>query len=779
MIVRALLLLFRYIGGVHFALALIAVTAALTAWGTIVEAKSASHLLAMQKVYSSTLFTDILWGFFLNIFISALRRWPFRKKHIPFLTTHCGLLMILGGVMIKNSYGFQGMMALVAGSVNSDVVLPNTFVLQVEDLFTTVQYPVNLNSPGVLKKDKKIDPFPLLEISMLSSAAHASEKLETWFQTDRQGVTYCRIQGLAPIPVRYHASNASAPLLMPAVQIPLTREDPEIWKVYALESDDTAALAKQLYVDSAVVVVCRRSDKQELIRQPLKAFLSTPVAIGDLLISASFKESPSYNLHWEFFLPDALIHTEMTLPLEGARALFNDWKEFIPHPALNISIDIEQQPTLAWMRKEGSDDALFFGYNSYGEIVSIPLSDELPPAVLAYDGGRQGYGVAMPQQIPEKLPREEREAAAFSSIERALRRGIAENIPLAPPLILLQRCCEVHSLDFVAVFLEFLRAWKKEGLWLSHSQLPSAIYWYILPAAEMQALQWSVTLMDQMQEELNQNTPTGEISLLHSWPTPLSEQVSFSEKLTTTCRQLMEAQDLLPPIAITAQTGQLFSAYCRAWGLSPQDLLIGDEGDSAVISGKEKGKKNRPPLYLEAPLTYRRLPAPAQQKVEDNRPVILLQVKEGKQREKISLSYENAAAGLKWPIFGGRYLLRFQPATVTLPWRVRLRDAQQILYAGASQPFSYESTLLLTPIGQPELGIPATLSMNNVHETHDGFRFYLSSMSPADQTAVQRIQLAVNYDPVKSLLTYPGAAILSLGIVLFLLQQRKRHKGRQ
>lgn len=772
MIVSALFFLFRHVGGIYFALALIAATAALTAWGTLVEAGSASHLLAMQQVYGSTLFTAILWGFFLNILVSALRRWPFRKKHIPFLTTHCGLLMILSGVMIKNGYGMQGMMALVAGSANSAVVLPNTFVVQVEDTLSTAQYPVFLDSPGRLKKGKKTDPFPLLEISLLSSAAHTAEELESWFQTDRDGATCCRIHGLPPIPLKHHSSTSHDRLPAPALQIPLKQEEGEIWKIFALETDEMAALGKLLYINSAVVVVRRRSDRQELLRQPLKTFLYTPVTIDNLLISASFEESPSYQLHWEIFLPEALIHTEMTQPLEGARALFNDWKEFIPHPALNIAIDIEQQPTLAWIRKKDSDDALFMGYNGSGEIAHTPLSNALPSAVLAYDGGKRGYGVAMSVSVPETRSRVDREAADFSSIERALRQGVADNALLAPPLALLRRCCEANT-DFIAVFLEFLRVWKDEGLWLSYSQLPYAINWQNIPAGELRALQWSVNLMDQMQEELRHNTPASEIPLLQTWPTPLSEQAPFTEKLITICRQLMEAQDQLPNIAITAESTQLFSAYCRVWGLSPQDLIIGQES-AKTLDKNGTDKKIASPLHLEAPLTFRRLPAPPLKKAEDNRPLILLQVKEGRHTEKIALSYDGGAAGLKWPIFGGRYLLRFQPAVVMLPWRLRLRDAQQILYAGASQPFSYESTLLLTHTESPELATAVTLSMNYVHETPDGFRFYLSSMSPADQTSVQRIQLAVNYDPAKSLLTYPGAIVLSLGIALFLLQHRTR-----
>ncbi len=56
--------------------------------------------------------------------------------------------------------------------------------------------------------------------------------------------------------------------------------------------------------------------------------------------------------------------------------------------------------------------------------------------------------------------------------------------------------------------------------------------------------------------------------------------------------------------------------------------------------------------------------------------------------------------------------------------------------------------------------------MNEVHETSDGYRFYLSGMGPLDRYGVKNVQLVVNRDPAKYLLTYPGAILVSLGILL-------------
>ena len=79
------------------------------------------------------------------------------------------------------------------------------------------------------------------------------------------------------------------------------------------------------------------------------------------------------------------------------------------------------------------------------------------------------------------------------------------------------------------------------------------------------------------------------------------------------------------------------------------------------------------------------------------------------------------------------------------------------------QPFSYESDLFVKDeIKNPFKAV--TVSMNRVYESIQGYRFYLSNISSVGQSAIQKIQLVVNYDPVKYTVTYPGALLVALGI---------------
>src|SRR5262249_600463 len=118
---------FHFLGSVRFAIALIGSATLFVITGTVLEGLSSSHLYAAQWTYSHPLFSILLTLFFINILFSALRRWPFRLRHIPFLITHLGLLMVIGGTIIKQRLGVQGNMHLIEGSGSQKILLPNTY----------------------------------------------------------------------------------------------------------------------------------------------------------------------------------------------------------------------------------------------------------------------------------------------------------------------------------------------------------------------------------------------------------------------------------------------------------------------------------------------------------------------------------------------------------------------------------------------------------------------------------------------------------------------------
>ncbi len=182
-----------------------------------------------------------------------------------------------------------------------------------------------------------------------------------------------------------------------------------------------------------------------------------------------------------------------------------------------------------------------------------------------------------------------------------------------------------------------------------------------------------------------------------------------------------------------------------------------------------------PEFILEAPLSRIHQVEEPTNKPEDHLPLIRLEAKSGKQSQIVPITYDRMAKGLKWPILEGKALLRYQPAWQELPYEVRLRQARKVNYPNSDQPYSYEADIVVKDTRSSRL-VETTLCMNQVHETWDGYRFYLSNISQAPNSARQ-IQLAINHDPAKYWLTYPGGLLVSLGIVMLFAQAKKRLLG--
>ncbi len=118
--------LWRFLGSIWFAVPLLLVAASVVIAGTFIESSSGSHEVAAGWIYAHPLFNLLLALFFVNILVSALHRYPWKRRHVPFLLTHLGLLMVIGGTMTKNIFGLQGHMILHEGSGSNRLLLTGT-----------------------------------------------------------------------------------------------------------------------------------------------------------------------------------------------------------------------------------------------------------------------------------------------------------------------------------------------------------------------------------------------------------------------------------------------------------------------------------------------------------------------------------------------------------------------------------------------------------------------------------------------------------------------------
>jgi hypothetical protein len=187
---------------------------------------------------------------------------------------------------------------------------------------------------------------------------------------------------------------------------------------------------------------------------------------------------------------------------------------------------------------------------------------------------------------------------------------------------------------------------------------------------------------------------------------------------------------------------------------SPGEIILYDGGKAGY--GVEM-----PPF--SSPLFLRTSPAHPPKKPEDARPILRLKAeKNGEMIEKL-IPYDSDGSGLSLPIFDT--LVKFQPLAIRIPHHLHLYKAKTLYRPGTTTPESYEAKIKVD-------GQPFTLRMNEVYESPSGYRFYLSNIHGAPNE-VKEVHLAVNYDPAKYILTYPGGALIVLGALLLLFRKQR------
>lgn len=685
---RPLRTLYHFLGGVRFAIILIAATALFVIAGTLIESRFQSHRYAALFTYDNFLFGALLWGFFVNILFAATRRWPFRFKHIPFLITHLGLLMILAGTIAKRHYGLQGSMVLVEGTGSDFVSLPDTYAVALHCKSCGSKHLFPLKTTWRGERISRIGSGPDgVSIRMTEFFPHASSYLATWVKGPNAYIT-----GLAPLPMET-LSNDSLP--QPGGKVRFYSKNSPVWNLYAIKTENAAETV------------------------------------------------------------DALAY--------GG----------VDRPFLAILEDQLQDVTLAAVGQDGSSWTSVFKKDGLEQLI-------------AYDDGYGGYSVRVEMPLAAKgISDEEWSEAVTALIERQLMEADLADFTLSPPLSLLREGCRLAGQDFPSVARMFLMEWDRSGKWLlpNNQPLPKSLQksiaslpWETIPQSDFTGCQLAARLNEYLGEELSSGEDPIAVLKKHGWPLAdsLEKQIELPDSpppLVLLARQIFLAAQLLPeaePDFNTALNGTLLSAYMSANGITWNSIM--PEPDSPeiaelVMDRRVKEDPSGGKIVLETPIAQIFTAERPSRKLEDNIPMATVQISQGKRAQRIRLGYDKTGSGLKWPALDGAYLLRLQSDERVIPYRLRLRQARQINYANSNQPYSYESDLIITDKHSGKV-YEKTISMNKVHETPEGYRFYLSSISSQQENSIKQVTIVVNYDPAKYWLTYPGAAIMSLGIIL-------------
>lgn len=748
--------LYHFFGSLIFALILITCAALFVITGTVLESITSSHLFAAQYTYHHPIFLLLLICFFVNILFSATRRWPFKKKHISFLITHLGLLMVIGGTFIKNIYGIQGTMGLMEGTASSYIFLPNTYSVSIEKKRPARRTSLTLNKNGL---SPILDPnFQNLKVELKEYAPNVAERQEIWIKGN-----HAVISGFPALPLSKQA------------RIKISEDDPIIWNLTAIQSSDPIEAIKKAYLQDLKVTITAKSSNEKLEVSGSDLF-EKPISFQNKTITSHLELSDPYHLALKITDKNNFSE-EVIVPLSGEQALSNINPSSKAFGSALYTIDLNRDPAIHIIQDNSKDEYMVL-FSQNGAISIEKFVPNHLSSVYMIDDGFHGYTLQTDLKIPQ-LSRKENEQKDLSQFEDELRQIVQNEKSLLPPLNLLREACEESNQDFAHVLNRFFNEWDKSHSWLypASRPLPKDISQVMqkldiakLPKKCRLSCSLASLLISHIEPQIKAGKEIQEALMELQWPL-LSSLEIHSNQLEPSLALLHQQFDMISqqipdmavdlPLNTPEEKAHFLSAFLRNSGVHYQEFYPPIQSHAnATIS-------------LETPLTLSHQSIPATSKLEDNVPGIKLHFDDGEISETIALAYDPYGKGLKWPV-GGRYLARFQPIFKTIPFTVRVRDARQVNIPGTNQPHSYECDVVITDNADQSFA-ETTISMNNVHETWNGYRFYLANISPAEETSPQHVQIIVNYDPAKYLLTYPGAILVFIGILLlFWLQPYKK-----
>ena len=119
----------KILGSLGSAVFLIASLAVILSFSTVMESLQGTPF-AQENFYRAHWFDLFLFFVWVNIFCATLTRFPFKKKHVGFVITHLGILLLLAGSLLTRLSGQEGQMTLFEGE-SKDHMLQEGLTLRV------------------------------------------------------------------------------------------------------------------------------------------------------------------------------------------------------------------------------------------------------------------------------------------------------------------------------------------------------------------------------------------------------------------------------------------------------------------------------------------------------------------------------------------------------------------------------------------------------------------------------------------------------------------------
>ncbi len=99
------------LGSLNVAVVLLVSIAGMIAFATFMESRF-DTAVARYYIYDNPLFTAWLIVLVLNLLCAAFTRWPWQRKHVGFVVTHAGIILMLTGAMVGRAWGFEAFVTL-------------------------------------------------------------------------------------------------------------------------------------------------------------------------------------------------------------------------------------------------------------------------------------------------------------------------------------------------------------------------------------------------------------------------------------------------------------------------------------------------------------------------------------------------------------------------------------------------------------------------------------------------------------------------------------------
>lgn len=716
-----------FLGSAVFAVILIFFAAVMVAFGTYLESTTESHQVAAETIYKSIFFKLLLIGFFINILVSALRRWPFRVKHAPFLITHLGLLMLIAGTFVKTVYGTQGNVMVVEGSSTNQIQLPDEMVISVieRDEKKTLTLPLSKNFRGQYTIPR--NPF----CELLEFCPHSDEKIFAWID---DGKAY--FYGHPPFLVHQWQPGE-----------PLPSDNP-----LALSTDAKKEAIYSIIAEGLSMEISDTVTGKKMGVLPLKTIVEQTVDLEDWNLHASLNE---YILEVQYKNLDK--KGNILIELTGPHALLNQHKNISFIGAAPITIDLVSKIPLTLIQDSNFNTTVMTS-DPFGRIYLQQFQAGQLQSYIAYNEGFDGYAVQA-EFFGLKDSRKTLEEKLRKKIAQEIQGHLSEILPLR----LFYEACEESHCDFSQSFVDFLEEWQKKSGWLYPDTLPlsektakifSNFDWSRLMSEDLKSSLWLSYFFNDFDKALFKGESFSTLLRTRNWP--LSSSIELlkddEERLTLFSQQLFSLGQELPWMPFSQKPemiARIFTAFLRIYGIHFSHIPLPNLSE------------NSPLASFESPILRKNIPLPSLSKLENNLPLVYLNIQN---REQLALTFDRFKSAIKWPTKDGQYLLKFHSRIDELPYSIRLHKAKQLNYPESDQAFSYESELTFKD-RRTNQELRKIISMNEVHETWDGYRFYLSGLTKGPSGA-NMVQLVVNRDPAKYWLTYPGGVLIALGIFL-------------